>query len=222
MATQRLMWGSGIADRIGGGAYDFAVEREWLARPAGLMLWGTDTRALFDSIDLLGELPDGSAILDIPAGGGVALRGLRPGQKVRYVAADISPNMLERARRRATALGHHDVEFTEANIEAMPFVDNEFDVCVSFNGLHCLPDPHAAVREMARCLAPGGRLIGDSVVRGAGRRQDVAIAVMRRAGAFGVGSTEEELRGWLTGAGLRIDRFHRSGAVVHFTATKAA
>lgn len=220
MAEQRMMWGSGIVDRIGGGGYDFAVEREWLARPAGLALWGTDTRVLFDSIGTLGELPDGSAILDIPSGGGVALRGLRPGQKVRYVAADISPNMLERARRRAAALGRHDVEFTEANIEAMPFADNEFDVCVCFNGLHCLPDPKTAVREMARCLKPGGRLIGDAVVRRAGRRQDLAIAVMRRAGAFGVGGTEDDLRGWLTAAGLKVDRFQRSGAIAHFTAVK--
>ncbi len=34
----------------------------------------------------------------------------------------------------------------------MPFDDNEFDMCVSFNGLHCLPDPAAAVREIVRCL----------------------------------------------------------------------
>lgn len=71
--------------------YDFGVEREWLARPAGALLWGTDTRELFSTIHTLGALPAGTAVLDVPCGGGVALRGLRRDQDVRYVAADLSP-----------------------------------------------------------------------------------------------------------------------------------
>ena len=220
MPEQRSVWGGGTAGRVGG-AYDFAVEREWLARPGGFVLWGTDTRLLYDSIRILGELPAGSAILDVPCGGGVALRGLRPSQSVRYVAADLSTDMLARARDRAAALGRNDIEFVEADIERMPFDDNEFDLCVSFNGLHCLPNPPAAVREIARCVTPGGRLVGDSVVRGAGFRQDLAIGFLRRAGVFGVGGTIEELRGWLTDAGLRIDHIQLSGALAHFTATAA-
>ncbi len=213
------MWSGGTLARIGSGAYAFGVEREWFARPAGLALWGTDTRMFYDSIRTIGELPDGSAVLDVPCGGGVALRGLRPGQNVRYVAADISTDMLARTRARAAALGRDDVEFIQADIERMPFDDNEFDLCVSYNGLHCLPDPAAAVREIARCLKPGGRLVGDSIVRGAGSRQDLAITVFRRAGAFGVGGTVDELRGWLTDARLRVDSLECSGAIAHFTGT---
>ena len=152
--------------------------------------------------DGVGELPDGSAVLDIPCGGGLALRGLREGQQVRYVAADISPDMLARARRRASALGRDDVEFAEADIERMPFGDGEFDLCLCFNGLHCLPDPAAAVREIARCLAPGGRFIGDAVVRGAARRQDLVIAAFERAGFFGTGGTADDLQRWLVDTGL--------------------
>jgi SAM-dependent methyltransferase len=219
MPEQRSIWSGGAVGRVGGGAYDFAVEHEWLARPAGLALWGTDTRMLYDSIRTIGELPEGSAVLDVPCGGGVALRGLRPGQSLRYVAADISTDMLDRARARAAALGRDDIEFVEADIERMPFEDNEFDLCLSFNGLHCLPDPPAAVREIARCVKPGGRLVGDSVVRGAGWRQDLAIGFFRRAGVFGVGGTVDDLNGWLTDAGLKVDRLERSGGLAHFTAT---
>jgi SAM-dependent methyltransferase len=221
MPEQRSIWSGGAVGRVGGGAYDFAVEHEWLARPAGLALWGTDTRMLYDSIRTIGELPEGSAVLDVPCGGGVALRGLRPGQSLRYVAADISTDMLDRARARAAALGRDDIEFVEADIERMPFEDNEFDLCLSFNGLHCLPDPPAAVREIARCVKPGGRLVGDSVVRGAGWRQDLAIGLFRRAGVFGVGGTVDDLNGWLTDAGLEVDRLERSGGLAHFTATAA-
>ena len=220
MANPSENWSTRIVGRFGGAAYDFVVEREWLARPGGRALWGTDTQLLFDSINTVGEIPDGSAVLDVPCGGGIALRGLRQGQQVRYVAADISPDMLTRARRQASAIGRDDIEFIEANIEQMPFADGEFDLCVCFNGLHCLPDPAAAIREIARCLVPGGRVVGDAVVRGAGIRQDLAFAALRRAGVFGPSGTCDDLQHWLTAAGLRVDRLQRSGAIAHFAATR--
>jgi SAM-dependent methyltransferase len=220
MANLGENWSARTIGRFGGAAYDFVVEREWLARPGGLALWGTDTRLLFESIQTVGEMPDGSSILDVPCGGGVALRGLRRGQRVRYVAADLSPDMLTRARRQASAIGRDDIEFSEADIERMPFGDGEFDLCLCFNGLHCLPDPEAAVREIARCLAPGGRLVGDAVVRGAGIRQNLVFGLLRRAGLFGRGGTTDDLHRWLTGAGLRVDRLQRSGAIALFAATR--
>jgi SAM-dependent methyltransferase len=213
-------WSERPVGKLGGAAYDYVAEREWLARPGGLALWSTDTRLLFENIRTVGQLPDGSAVLDIPCGGGLAFRGLRDGQRVRYVAADISPDMLARARRKAAAMERNDIEFIEADIQHMPFNDGEFDLCLCFNGLHCLPDPVAAVREIARCLAPGGRLIGDAVVRGAGFRQDVTFKVIRWAGLFGPGGCADDVRAWLDGAGLRIDKLQRSGAILHFTATR--
>jgi SAM-dependent methyltransferase len=220
MTDEHSIWGTRtVVDRVSGGVYDFAVERDWLAKPFGHALWGTDISVFDDSFRMVGDLPDGSAVLDVPCGGGLALRGLNSDQHVRYVAADISPHMLARARRRAADLDRDGIEFIEADIERMPFDDNEFDMCVTFNGLHCLPDPAAAVREMTRCLKPGGRLVGSSVVRGVGSRQDLAIGALRRLGAFGVGHTVDELRGSFIDAGLTVDRLQCSGAVAHFAAT---
>src|SRR5262245_42387333 len=161
-------WATG---RLAAVVYDYGVEREWLARPVGALLWGTDARGLYRTIRTLGVLPAGTAVLDVPCGGGLALRGLRRGQNVRYVAADISPVMLGRTRRQARRR-RLVVETVEADIARLPFADNEFDMCVSFNGLHCLPDPATAVRELARCLRPRGRLIGDTIVGAVGWRQD--------------------------------------------------
>ncbi len=185
--------------------YDFGVEREWLARPVGRLLWGTDVGLLYSTIRSLGSLPSGSSILDVPCGGGLALRGLRPG--LRYVGVDIAP------RGRAAALSP-----VKADIERLPFADNEFDVCVTFNGLHCLPDPAAALRELARCVKPGGRLVGDTIVRGAGR--DLAIGAFQRVGLFGPGGTAADLARWLTDAGFHTETLTHSGAVVHFAATR--
>jgi SAM-dependent methyltransferase len=205
--------------KLSAAVYDFGVQRSWLARPAGALLWGTDTRLLYESIGTIGELPAGAAVLDVPCGGGLALRGVRSDQELRYVAADISPVMLERTRRQAARIGR-PVEAMAADIERLPFADNEFDLCVCFNGLHCLPDPARAVRELARCLKPGGRLVGDTIVLRAGARQDLAITAMRRVGLFGPGGTAVSVEHWLTDAGLRIDRLDRSGAVAHFAATR--
>jgi hypothetical protein len=72
MPEQRSIWGGGAGSISG--VYDFAVEHEWLARPAGLLLWSTDTRMFYDSFRTIGELPDGSAVLDIPCGGGTVDR----------------------------------------------------------------------------------------------------------------------------------------------------
>jgi SAM-dependent methyltransferase len=207
------------AGRLPAVVYDYGVEREWLARPVGALLWGTDTRGLYRTIRTLGVLPAGTAVLDVPCGGGLALRGLRRDQDVRYVAADISPVMLDRARRQARRRGLA-VETVEADIARLPFGDNEFDMCLSFNGLHCMPDPARAVRELARCLRPRGRLIGDTIVRESGRREDLAFAAFERFGLFGRSGTASDVEGWLTGAGLHVDRFERSGAVVRFAATR--
>jgi len=187
--------------------YDFGVEREWLARPAGRLLWGTDVGLLYSSIRSLGTLPSGTSVLDVPCGGGLALRGLPP--SLRYVGADIAP--------RAATLSQ-----VAADIERLPFADNEFDVCVTFNGLHCVPDPAAALRELARCLKPGGKLLGDTIVRGAGRRYDLTIGAFQRVGLFGPGGTAEDLARWLADAGFRADTLTHSGAVVHFAATRAS
>ena len=61
---------------------------------------GTDQRLLHRAAAEVGRLPDGARVLDVPSGGGVALRGLRPGQRVDWVAADISPTMLARTMAR--------------------------------------------------------------------------------------------------------------------------
>lgn len=218
MPDVRAVWRSPWFDRFGAAGYDFFVERERLARVGGLLAWGTDTRLLYGSLDALSSMPDGSAILDVPCGGGLAFRALRPDQRVRYVAADISPGMLRRARREAQRRGLDQIELMEADVESLPFEDHSFDLCVCLNSLHCFPDPSAGLREIGRCLRPGGRLIGDAAVLGRGARFDALIRLYRRRGIFGPGGTAADLERWLADAGLERTRLELSGAVAYFEA----
>lgn len=221
MANATTRWSNRTFETVFGAAYDYGVEHEWVARPIGRVLMDTSVERFYRGVvDAVGSIPDGSAVLDVPCGGGIALRGLRPEQDVRYVAADISTAMLERAARRATEHGLQDIEFVEADIERLPFADGEFDVAVCFNGLHCLPRPDRAVAELARCLKPGGRLLGDCVMRGELRRTDLWIRAMQAASIFGAPGTRGELHGWFSDAGLQVETFEVSGAVCHFTVTR--
>ncbi len=209
-------------DPLWGAFYDWTVEHP----RSGGILWragiGSDLRRLYSAAAEIGRQPAGSAVLDVPSGGGVALRGLRPGQGVRYVAADISQAMLDRtmavARERHVAA---QVEPVVADVGGLPFADGEFDLIVSFTGLHCFPDPHLAVREMGRVLHPGGVLTGSALLNDTGVRYLAVRRAGRFAGLLGPGATTAEVREWLTEAGFVEVTVELSGAIGYFRGRKA-
>ena len=214
MPDLRERWRTGWLEAT---VYDSVIERELFARLLGRLVWGIDAGAFFRELSRLGDEPDGTAILDVPCGGGVAFRGLRPEQHLRYVAADLSPVMLERGGAEAKRRGIDWIEFAEADVEALPFDDATFDLCVTYTGLHCFPDPARAVGEMARVLRPGGELRGTAVLTGAGLRQDAAVRMMRLAGLFGPSGTLAELKSWLAAAGVAEVSAQRDGALGYFS-----
>ena len=77
---------------------------------------------------------------------------------VTITGIELSPAMLDIARQRATNLGR-DVNLREADAEHLPFGDATFDTVVCALALCTIPSPAAALAEMARVLAPGGRLL---------------------------------------------------------------
>jgi SAM-dependent methyltransferase len=200
--------------------YDWAVEHEQVACLLGRVIWGTDTSAFYRDISRLSELPTGTSVLDIPCGGGVAFRGLRAEQELHYVAADLSPVMLRRARAEADRRAIHWIEFAEADVEALPFEDSSFDLVVTYTGLHCFPDPPTAIAQLARVLRPGGELRGTSVIKQAGTRQDAFVRLLQLGGVFGPGQTLDELERSLADAGLVKVSTSRIGALAYFCARR--
>jgi ubiquinone/menaquinone biosynthesis C-methylase UbiE len=212
--TQR--WRS---ERVMAAMYDVGVKHDRVAMVGAWAMWGADMRRMFADVARLADAPAGTSVLDIPCGGGFAFRVLRPGQPVRYVAADISPYMLQRAREVASRMRTQDsIEFVEADVTALQFADNSFDLCVTYNGLHCLPDPRAALAELTRVLRPGGTLRGTSCVSGRGPRKDALIAMLRRAGVFGNAPRAGEIETWLKEFGFDVVTVEHSGAVEFFEA----
>jgi SAM-dependent methyltransferase len=200
--------------------YSFYIERERLSRLIAATVWGGDIRPFYVSMRAIAEIPNGGVIIDAPCGAGVALRGLRRHQRVRYIAVDLSPRMLERARRRANELGLRGVEFLEGDAQAVPVEDGGADLFLSYWGLHCFPDPGAAVAEIARCLRPGGPVIGSMITLGGSVRH--RLLVRPGNGGFGPGGTADDLRRWLADSGLGEPMVHESGLFAYFRATGPA
>src|SRR5215216_172207 len=96
----------------------------------------------------------GQEVLDVAAGdGNFALTSAREGARV--VASDISPGMVERGRARSEAEGY-DVEWVEADVEALPFEDSSFDCVGSVFGAMIAPRPRVVAEELFRVVRPGG------------------------------------------------------------------
>jgi ubiquinone/menaquinone biosynthesis C-methylase UbiE len=165
----------------------------------------------------IGRVPDGGVIVDAPCGAGVAFRGLRPDQQVRYLALDLSPKMLKRARHRAAQRGLGQIEFAQADAESLPLGDGSVDLFLSWWGLHCFANPEVAIAEAHRCLRAGGELVGGMVIQGRSMRQ--RLLVRPHHGAFGAVGTADDLRRWIEGL-FDQTRVEVSGAFAYVRATK--
>ena len=215
----RLRWDR---DPLWATAYDWSVEHPALGGLGWRVFGGSDLRLLYAAAAEIGRLPEGARVLDIPCGGGVALRGLRPGQGVDYVAADIAQAMLDRTLDAARERGVADQVTPEiADVGALPFDDGSFDLVVSFTGLHCFPDPHAAVREIARVTRPGGVVSGSAIFTDTGVRSAALRTAGSLSGLVGPCCSRAELRAWLDETGFRDVTVQRSGAIAYFRAERA-
>jgi SAM-dependent methyltransferase len=133
-ATHRKMWALG----------DYALMAEEVMAPLGPIL-----------VAATGMGP-GARVLDVAAGSGnISLPAAQTGAAV--ISTDLTPELLERSRARAAALGL-TLEYQEANAQQLPFGGGEFDIVMSAIGVMFAPDHQAAASELVRVCRPHGTI----------------------------------------------------------------
>ncbi len=107
------------------------------------------------------NLQPGERVLDLACGTGLNFRHLREGvgERGRIVGVDLTPAMLEVARKVIGANGWMNVEVRETDAAALPFPDASFDKVIMTFALHVIPDRMRAIEEVRRVLVPGGKFV---------------------------------------------------------------
>ena len=113
------------------------------------------------TIEMSGARP-GQTILDLAGGtGDLTMKFSRiVGDEGKVFLSDINSSMLNVGRDKLLDHGYaSNIEYVQANAEALPFADNTFDCITIAFGLRNVTDKQKALESMTRVLKPGGRLL---------------------------------------------------------------
>ncbi len=147
----------------------------------------------------------GLRVVDIGTGTGVlALELAELGLDV--IGIDRSEAMLEAARQKWQALEKDktgSVEFRVADAHELPLDSNSFDAAFAHMVLHSLEQPERAIREMARIVKPGGRVVLVDFM------SHDHVWMKQELGLLWLGFAPDTLIAWLEAAGLERPRITR-------------
>ena len=167
----------------------------------------------------IAALRPGQTVLDLGSGGGIDcfLAARQVGGAGAVIGVDMTPEMIDRARRGARDADVRNVEFRLGEIEHLPVADATVDVILSNCVINLSPDKPAVFREAFRVLKPGGRLAISDIVATASLPEAVRRDMELHVGCIAGAATTDELRSMLADAGfteIRIEPNPVSGEIV--------
>jgi ubiquinone/menaquinone biosynthesis C-methylase UbiE len=150
------------------------------------------------------NLRPGETVVDLGCGGGldVFLAAAKVGPGGRAVGIDMTPEMIERARRNAVRQRVTNVEFHLAAIDRLPLGEASVDCLISNCVINLAPDKRAVFREMFRVLKPGGRVAVSDIALKRPLPDELARDVMAYIGCIAGAVRIDDYRRWLEEAGF--------------------
>jgi len=155
-----------VAGQSNADTYRKMVENEWVSRDT-VESWARwhdkltiQGKAVTERLATHARILPGIRVLDLACGTGdpaISLARL-VGPKGMVTATDLSAGMVEVARANASRSGALNIDFREADMQALPFADASFDAVTSKIGIMYAVDLPKAVSEIRRVLSPGGRM----------------------------------------------------------------
>jgi len=156
----------------------------------------------------IAHLREGETVVDLGSGGGldVFLAAEKVGPQGRAIGIDMTPEMIDLARRNAgrrqAAGASANVEFHLATIDALPLADSSVDCVISNCVINLAPDKRAVFREIARVLRPGGRLAVSDIALKQPLPTELSDDIMAYVGCIAGAIPIEDYRQGLIDAGF--------------------
>jgi arsenite methyltransferase len=154
----------------------------------------------------LADLQPGDRVVDLGSGSGtdafLAARKVGAGGTV--VGVDMTDAQLAKARRLAERAGFANTRFEKGYIEHVPVPDASADVVISNGVINLCSDKPAVFREIARVLAPGGRMAISDIVTENHLTEAIVCDVNLWASCIGGAMQQDDYRAAIEGAGLTI------------------
>jgi SAM-dependent methyltransferase len=152
----------------------------------------------------IASLRPGDVVLDLGSGGGIDcfLAAKQVGPTGKVIGLDMTPEMIQLARRNAKKVGATNVDFRYGEMEEMPLSDASVNVIISNCVINLSPHKDAVFAEAFRVLKPGGRVSVSDIVTNGQLPEAVRGGVMAWAGCVAGALDEEDYLNKMRAAGL--------------------
>jgi arsenite methyltransferase len=186
----------------------------------GMPISATESFAGCGNPVALASLKEGEVVLDLGSGAGLDMfvASKKVGDSGKVIGVDMTPAMIEKAKKNAEELGITNVEFRFGDIESMPVEDDSADVVISNCVINLAPDKGKVFREAYRVLKPGGRIMVSDIVLSKPLPKEVIDEVITYTGCIGGAILDEEYLEHMRNAGFEDARItSRAGESLYGT-----
>jgi SAM-dependent methyltransferase len=166
----------------------------------------------------LASLKEGEVVLDLGSGAGLDMfvASKKVGDVGKVIGVDMTPAMIEKAKKNAEDLGITNVDFRFGDIEDMPVDDNSVDVVISNCVINLAPSKAKVFQEAFRVLKPGGRIMVSDIVLSRPLPKEVSDEVITYTGCIGGAILDEEYLQHIRDAGFEnVEITNKAGDSPH-------